>query len=81
MNEPTHTNASADIQQAPHNSPLPELLTVNEVARLLQVGRNRVYELAHHQHIPTIRIGKGYRFPRRKLLEWIDLQANVHVQG
>ncbi|WP_104989966.1 helix-turn-helix domain-containing protein [Deinococcus sp. NW-56] len=81
MNEPTQTDVHADLQQERHASPLPELLTVNEVAALLRVGRNRVYELAHHQHIPTIRLGKGYRFPRRKLLEWIDLQAGAHAQG
>lgn len=81
MNEHTPQDKMTALPQRRDLTPEPELLTVAEVASLLRVGRNRVYEYARHHYIPTVRIGKGYRFPRRKLLEWIDLQAGLDVQG
>jgi excisionase family DNA binding protein len=38
-------------------------LTVEEVATILGVGRNKVYEAAHSGEIPTIRIGKRLLVP------------------
>lgn len=81
MNEHTPENMTAALPPRRVHTTEPELLTVDEVASLLRVGRNRVYEYARHHYIPTLRIGKGYRFPRRKLLEWIDLQAGLDAQG
>jgi len=42
-------------------------LTVEEVATILGVGRNKVYEAAHSGEIPTIRIGKRLLVPRAAL--------------
>lgn len=58
-------------------SPLPELLDVRQAAQLLNIGRNQVYELAHSQRLPHIRLGNRFRFPRRALLRWIDAQVDA----
>ena len=40
------------------------VLTVEEAARLLRVGRSAAYEAVRAGEIPTIRIGRSIRVPR-----------------
>jgi excisionase family DNA binding protein len=47
------------------------LLTVKEVAAKLHVSITAVYELAHRQDIPSLRIGRGFRFSSELVDEWI----------
>ena len=55
----------------------PELLHVEEAARLLHIGRTRAYEMTQSGEMPgLIRIGRSVRISRRRLLAWIDEQAN-----
>ena len=55
----------------------PELLTINEAARVLRVGRSRAYLLASSGQMPgLIRIGRSIRVSRRALLAWIADQTN-----
>lgn len=51
---------------------LPPVLTVNEAARVLRIGRDRTYELCREKIIPHVRIGRSIRIPRDALLRWID---------
>jgi excisionase family DNA binding protein len=51
------------------------LMTVHEVAGLLQVPASWVYEhtrLRCHNRIPGIRLGKYWRFQRTDIMSWID---------
>ena len=51
------------------------LMTVHEVAGLLQVPASWVYEhtrLRCHNRIPGIRLGKYWRFQRTDIMRWID---------
>jgi excisionase family DNA binding protein len=48
-----------------------ELLRVEEAARVLQIGRTKVYELIGAGGLPVIRIGRSVRIPRRGLERWI----------
>lgn len=50
---------------------VPALLTVEEAARLLRIGRNTCYELIHQQRIPHVRLGRLIRVPRAGLENWI----------
>lgn len=52
------------------------LLTVPETARLLRIGRNTVYELVARGELPAVRLGRVIRIPRRRLLAWLECQAN-----
>ncbi len=54
---------------------LPIVLTVDEIASLLRVNRNTVYDLVSRKEIPFRRVGKSIRFQREAVLEW--LQGNV----
>ena len=49
----------------------PLLLRVEEVARLLGVGRTTVYALVAAQKLPVVRIGRSVRIPREALEQWI----------
>ncbi|WP_051276272.1 helix-turn-helix domain-containing protein [Desulfovirgula thermocuniculi] len=46
---------------------LPEFLTVGEVAALLRLGRSTAYELIRRGEIPSFRVGRHIRIPRREL--------------
>lgn len=54
----------------------PELLHVEEAARLLRIGRTRAYEMTQSGEMPgLVRIGRSVRVSRRRLLAWIDEQT------
>ncbi|HUF54281.1 MAG TPA: helix-turn-helix domain-containing protein [Dehalococcoidia bacterium] len=50
---------------------LPALLTVDEVARILRVGRGTCYELIRQGQIPYLRLGRLIRVPRHALMAWL----------
>jgi excisionase family DNA binding protein len=49
------------------NADQPLTYTVEEVARLLRIGRNQGYDAARAGELPTIRIGKRILVPRLAL--------------
>lgn len=51
------------------------LLRVDEAAKMLQIGRNKVYELVATGEIPSLHIGRQLRIPTDGLREWIRRQA------
>ena len=60
---------------------MPDMLRVDEAAALLRISRSRAYdEVAAYQRtdgaegLPSIRIGRCLRVPKRALIEWIDGQ-------
>lgn len=49
------------------------LLVADEIATLLNVGKQRVYELVRTGKIPVIKIGeRQYRFSREVIDRWIQ---------
>jgi excisionase family DNA binding protein len=44
---------------------------VNEVAKVLNIGLNKTYQLIQSNEIPSIRVGKKYIIPRKELLKWL----------
>jgi excisionase family DNA binding protein len=50
-----------------------QILVADEVAELLRVDRQRVYELVRRDLIPVIRIGdRQYRFDANAINQWIE---------
>ncbi|MFC4454126.1 helix-turn-helix domain-containing protein [Deinococcus sonorensis] len=49
----------------------PDFLTVPQVARRLQLGRNTVYGLIRTRSIPSVRIGRSIRISRPVLERWL----------
>jgi excisionase family DNA binding protein len=54
-------------------SPLePATYSIEEAARILGVGRTAAYDAARRGEIPSIRIGRAVRVPRRALERLLD---------
>jgi excisionase family DNA binding protein len=54
------------------------ILVADEVAELLRVDRQRVYELVRRGAIPVIRIGqRQYRFNAEVIKQWIERGGSV----
>ncbi len=50
-----------------------QILVADEVAEMLRVDRQRVYELARCNAIPVIRVGeRQYRFDAEAIRHWIE---------
>lgn len=52
-------------------NPFPALMTVDEVAKQLRVGRNSAYMLVKTGQIRCIKIGRTIRVPRNAVIEFI----------
>ena len=66
MQPDTH---SAEVQ--------PSLLTVDEAAQVLRIGRNTCYELIRQGQIPSIRLGRLIRVPRFSLESWLAREVGL----
>lgn len=59
-----------------------DLLTTDEVAAMLRVGRKTLLNWRPLGIGPRgFRIGKGVRYERAEVLRWIDEQRNAEPQG
>jgi len=56
------------------------LLRPVEAARLLGIGRSKLFEMLAQQELPVIRIGRCVRIPRRELREWVDSNLELELQ-
>jgi excisionase family DNA binding protein len=57
---------------APTTGDLPRLLTADQVCEQFgTIGRHRLYQLARRGQIPSIKLGRAYRFPLSGLMAWI----------
>ena len=61
--------AEADVTERP----VPIMLRPSEVAAMLALSRSEVYRLIDRGAIPSVRIGRSVRVPRR----WVEQQAAV----
>lgn len=49
-----------------------KLLSVQEVARVLNIKEDRAYKLIRAGNLPSVRIGRLIRVDESKLLSWIE---------
>ena len=56
---------------ANENESVDAVLDVEEVAQLLRVGRNTIYELVGRNEIPHRRLLKQIRFSRSAVMAWL----------
>jgi excisionase family DNA binding protein len=58
----------------------PLLLKAGEVAKLLGLGRSKVFAMLAVGELPVIRIGRSVRVPRAALEDWIA-ERMQHASG
>lgn len=46
--------------------------TVQEVAKMLPIGKTRIYQLLAEGAIPSIRLGRKFIVPMKRFDEWLD---------
>lgn len=56
-------------------SSMPMVLTVNDVADTLAIGRNKAYALVNTGAIKALKIGQHYRIPRDSFVDFIKKDA------
>lgn len=54
---------------------LPVVLTVEEAAAALRIGRTAAYDAARRGELPVVRIGRSLRVPRHRLMALLDDQS------
>lgn len=55
-----------------------QILVADEVAELLRVDKQRVYELTRRGMLPTIKIGdRQYRYSRTAVEKWLEQGGNI----
>ena len=57
----------------------PDLLTSEQVCKLLKIGKNKLYEILQNKTIPCLKIGKKYLIPKILLIEYITNAAKAVV--
>ncbi len=49
-----------------------EIMTVEQLAKYLNVGVTTIYKLANEGKIPGTKVGNQWRFRKEKIDEWLD---------
>ena len=57
-----------------------ELLTAEEVSKVLGVSRWKVFEMMTRHELPVVRLGRLKRVPRAALARWMD-ERTEEVRG
>ncbi len=69
------------MAQSPVSTPAESgTLTLAELAAELRIGMTKAHEMARAGTlpIPTLKVGREYRFSRRALERWLDSEASQH---
>lgn len=56
-----------------------EYLPVAEVARVLDIGKNKAYEFVMGGAIPSVKLGGGRKVRRRALEEWMERMEGMDL--
>jgi excisionase family DNA binding protein len=76
------------VERRPALDELPEVLTVEEAAAILRIGRGAAYELARQWResggrsgLPVVTLGRSLRVPRDALRRLLDLGSDAQASG
>ncbi len=76
------------VPDRPTFDELPEVLTIEEAAKVLRIGRGAAYALARQwldsggrQGLPVVRLGRSLRVPRAGLLRLLDVGGEGSATG
>lgn len=77
------------VGPTPSLEELPEVLTVEEAAKVLRIGRGPAYDLARRfldsggrEGLPVVRLRRSLRVPRAGLLRLLDVTGEAgHAAG
>ena len=53
-----------------------DVVTVEQLAKMLKIGRNTAYELVREERIQSVHIGRNIRIPKNAIIAYLN-QNNV----
>ena len=69
------------MQEIKQDTVQPLLLTVSQVAKMLSLGRTKVYELIATEELPVVRFGKAMRVSPVSLKRWIESREQKELSA
>lgn len=54
---------------------MPDVLTISDLQKALQIGRNTAYRLVRSKELRSIHIGKSIRIPKEYVKEFVKRQS------
>lgn len=51
-----------------------DVVTVDDVMKMLHIGRSNVYKLLNDNSIKTVKVGKRFIIPKRSVIEFLTIQ-------
>ena len=53
-------------------STYPDVITIEDVQKMLKIGRNVAYGLLKNGRIKTIKVGKKYIIPKKSVIDFLN---------
>ncbi len=50
----------------------PDIVSVEQLCKMLHIGKNTAYNLLKSGMINTIRVGRQYRIPKKEVIKYIN---------
>lgn len=54
----------------------PDVVTVEQLVEMLNIGRNSAYELIRAGIIPSVRIGRNIRISKAEIIKYLSSQSD-----
>jgi excisionase family DNA binding protein len=51
-----------------------DVVTVNDVMKMLHIGKSNVYKLLKDNSIKSVKVGKRFIIPKRSVIEFVTIQ-------
>lgn len=55
-----------------HIDKLPLFLNVSDVAEIMNISKNKAYELFHQKNFPSIILGRRMLIPKLAFIKWME---------
>jgi excisionase family DNA binding protein len=69
------------MQETTQDSIQPLLLTVSQAAKMLSLGRTKVYELIATEGLPVVHFGRAKRVSMASLQRWIESREQKEMSA
>ncbi len=54
----------------------PDIVSINDLTRMLNIGKNKAYELVNTNVIKSIKIGRKHIIPKFRVIEFLQIKSN-----
>ena len=71
-------NKNVERKKQTMNNESKELITIEELCKVLSIGRNTAYRLLNENKITAFRIGKIWKIPKIAVKEFILAQSQIN---